>query len=176
MVANNLRLLNMAGVGLRFPLLESIIRVMLVTFLSKAGEWIWNFIAVKMMVSFFKFFYIKIMTKFNVLISWIWIPNLFLLYFQDPCSYSYKYKLLCGDNCTADKEGNKLAREINTSLKGCEKYCDRTKGCKSFTYCRGGSLCYVYDETLSDSVKTKGRWDRCNSYYRTCEPIYRGGK
>jgi len=98
----------------------------------------------------------------------------------DPCSDSpqthiYKYKKLCGHDCTAMIEGKKLAREINTSLKGCEEYCDRTKGCKSFTYCRGGRLCYVREPELKHYELTIPRSDKCNSYRRTCEPISRVG-
>jgi len=92
---------------------------------------------------------------------------------NDPCSYSYKYKKFCGDACTAEKEGNKLVKEINASVHECEKYCDNTKGCKSFTYCPGGRLCYVYGTTLVDGMPLKSRPDQCTSWHRTCEPINR---
>ena len=79
-------------------------------------------------------------------------------------------------------EGNQLATEIRASVQECEKYCDKTKDCKSFTFCgaREDGLCYVYD--YGYGVQTSGvtfrryRSDRCTSYHRTCEPINRISK
>jgi len=95
---------------------------------------------------------------------------------EDTCSYSYKYKKLCGDDCTpaGGLEGNSLGM-VNANEEMCKKHCDKTKGCQSFTYCRrdgkGEGLCYVYDQKMYFPIETTKRVDKCTSYYRTCKPI-----
>ena len=69
---------------------------------------------------------------------------------------------------------------VNAYEDECKKHCDKTKGCQSFTYCRGDEkgpgLCYVYDLKMYFPIETTKRVDKCTSYYRTCEPINQNGK
>ena len=86
-------------------------------------------------------------------------------YCTDKCEYLGTTEQVAAD------EGDNVATSKTGSLEECEKLCDATNGCNSFSYAPPPSYemvnCYLKDKiiTNSDKMEYKKDW---TTYYRQC--------
>ena len=108
------------------------------------------------------------------------VTNMFLIAKFQPLSYFFSKLLencdyLGSQNQLAVDQGIDLATSKTESKQECEKLCDVTRGCNSFSYAAPPTNvtseminCYLKDKSISisDEMKYNKTW---TTYYRACE-------
>ena len=66
-------------------------------------------------------------------------------------------------------EGKQLAEVKLTEELDCERLCNENSLCKSFGYCTGAKICYLYDKIIDEGTQLNlDRPDDCQTHYRSC--------